>query len=366
MFERPVGLFIFNRPDTTERVLARLRTIEPTTLFVVADGPREQQPGDREQCDAARALIDHIDWPCTIVRKFSPVNLGVGMCVSSGISWIFEQVDEAIFLEDDCLPDPTFFEYCARLLTEYRDIERVMMICGTNPLDQWHEGEQSYHFSLYGQHWGWATWKRAWQHYEYRMTATALAHPQLASRLLHVMGDAEAVSYQLRLYEQVARGQIDAWDCQWTLGQLLQGGLAAVPALNLVSNIGFGRHATHTRQAMALAAHLQHHAMTFPLRAPSSISADSAYDQHYMAWRMGRPDLHIVITVVERYLADHHNAQALLLLEAALQKGLCRTGEDRGRINTLKARAIMALDRGHHILCAGETIKETPDVAHDV
>ncbi len=147
-----------------------LRQVRPRYLFVVADGPRLDRPGEVERCLAARAVLKNIDWECNIRTNFAAVNLGCGRRMSSGISWILEQVEEAIFLEDDCLPDPTFFRFCAELLARYRTEERVWMVNGSNPLSPWRAESRSYHFALHGCHWGWATWRRAWQWYDYDMS----------------------------------------------------------------------------------------------------------------------------------------------------------------------------------------------------
>jgi hypothetical protein len=341
MSETPIALFIFNRPDLTSRLLEAVKAAPPRKLFVIADGPRPQHTEDLERCSAARAALGGIDGAYEVVRDFSPVNLGCGRRVSSGINWVLGQVDEAIFLEDDCLPDPTFFRFCDELLDRYRHDERVMMISGTNPLGNWRTDIQSYHFSRFGSHWGWATWERAWRHYDFEMKT--LERPDTRARLSGVIGDAGQAAYHLGLCEAVARGQLDTWDCQWTLAQLLRAGLAAVPAANLVTNTGFGRNATHTRQNLAMGAHLEREAMTFPLRAPRAVEADGEYDRQYIAWRRGRPDAALVLALVEQQLAAGRNIKALLWLEAALREGLAHTDADRARIHTLKEHALAGL-----------------------
>ncbi|HMB95212.1 MAG TPA: hypothetical protein VKK61_04160, partial [Tepidisphaeraceae bacterium] len=100
----PVAFLIFNRPETTRRVFERIREAQPTQLYVIADGPREGRPTDSDLCPQTRAILDSVDWDCQVVRNFSDSNLGCKRRVSSGITWLFEQVQEAIILEDDCLP----------------------------------------------------------------------------------------------------------------------------------------------------------------------------------------------------------------------------------------------------------------------
>jgi hypothetical protein len=340
-FDTPVVLFIFNRPDTTAQVVEALRAVRPERLFVVADGPRPLSAHDQLNCAAAFAVLDRIDWKCEIIRNIAEVNLGCGKRVSSGIAWVYNQVDEAIFLEDDCLPDPTFFWYCRELLARYRYDDRVMMISGTNSLESWCPERQSYHFSLYGSHWGWASWKRAWKYYDFEMKGWSQV--EKASRLLEVIGDEELVSYHLHLCDLITQGKLDTWDVQWTSAQLLRRGLAIVPAVNLVSNIGFSQDATHTRLSTALSASRKRFAIPFPLKASVSVSADLEYDRKYMDWRMGRPDTDMVISQVQEHLSACHNTRALLLLEALLRSEIRLSPIVRAQLYTWKARALTAL-----------------------
>jgi GT2 family glycosyltransferase len=155
----PVAFLIFNRPDTTARVFEAIRQAKPPKLLVVADGPRPDRPDDIEKCKAARAIVEGVDWDCEVLKNYSDINLGCGKRPATGITWVFEQVEEAIILEDDCMPNPTFFEFCQAMLAEYRDDKRIMMIGGTNFLGEWKSKIQSYHFSFYGGTWGWASYK---------------------------------------------------------------------------------------------------------------------------------------------------------------------------------------------------------------
>src|SRR3977135_321358 len=148
--ETPVAFIIFNRPHTTERVFAEIARARPRKLLVVADGPRTNNEGDQEKYAATRDIVERVDWDCEVLKHFSDVNLGCNFAVSSGISWVFSQVEEAIILEDDCLPHPSFFRFCAELLEKFRDDERVAAIGGTNLLLNWPRDSQSYYFSLIG------------------------------------------------------------------------------------------------------------------------------------------------------------------------------------------------------------------------
>src|SRR5712691_1210425 len=168
----PVVLIVFNRPEITAQSFAAIRAARPTQLFIIADGPRPNVSGDEEKCAATRAVVEKVDWPCQILRKFAESNLGLRRNVSEGLDWVFRQTEEAIILEDDCLPDPTFFPFCDAMLERYRDDGRIGMISGTNPSAHLAPPDgESYFFSRYYYIWGWATWRRAWQLYDREMTA---------------------------------------------------------------------------------------------------------------------------------------------------------------------------------------------------
>ena len=162
----PILFLIFNRPETTELVMGAIRAARPQKLYVAADGPRGGKAGEAKRCAEARVLATQVDWACEVRTLFRERNLGCRNAVSSAITWFFEHEPEGIILEDDCLPSNDFFPYCADLLERHRDDERVMAICGSAYADIGPNYPSSYYFSYYADMWGWATWRRAWQHYD--------------------------------------------------------------------------------------------------------------------------------------------------------------------------------------------------------
>jgi hypothetical protein len=264
MLQTPVAFFIFNRPELTRQVFAEIARARPRRLLVVADGPRNES--EAERCAATRAVVAAVDWECEVLTNFSDLNLGCKRRVSSGISWVFEQCAEAIILEDDCIPHPTFFPFCAELLEKYREDERVPMICGSSFHGERLHTSDSYYFSRFGHIWGWASWRRAWQHYDVRIERW----PELreTSWLLDLTGDSKTADYWRMIFDKTYAGEIDTWDYQWLFTWWTQNGLAVVPDTNMISNIGFGDDATHTYTAVGTMAHLPTAGMTFPLRHP--------------------------------------------------------------------------------------------------
>lgn len=272
----PVALIIFNRPDTTRRVLEVIRQAKPPKLLVIADGARENHPTDRQNCAETKALIEQVDWDCEVLTNFSDRNLGCRQRVASGLSWVFEQVPEAIILEDDCLAHPSFFRFCEELLVKYRDDLRVMHIGGNNFQPRKHQTQDSYYFSRYNHCWGWASWRRAWQHYDIDMKLWSLVRD--GDWLEEILKDRDAVKEWKRNFQKISDRITDSWDYQWTFACWLQRGLSILPNVNLVSNIGFSKAATHTYRKN-LFAEIPVQPMEFPLQHPIMMVRDQKADQ---------------------------------------------------------------------------------------
>jgi hypothetical protein len=250
-FSTPIGFLIFNRPDLTDQVFSVIAQVKPQKLFVIADGPRFSE--EAEKCAKTRAIIQKVDWDCDILTDFSDTNLGCGKREATGFDWVFSQVEEAIFLEDDTIPTLSFFTFCQNLLEHYRDDERIMHISGSNLVNQQYS-QYSYYFSKYINGWGWASWRRAWQHYDYSMKSW----PQFKSEglLEFICKNPFERKYWTKRFEQMyADPQVfDTWDYQWLYTCWAQNGLTITPNENLISNLGFNRlDSAHTRRDSPLA-----------------------------------------------------------------------------------------------------------------
>ena len=272
----PVALLIFKRADTTEKVFQAIRQVKPPQLLVVADGARSDRPEEAEKCQAARAIIERVDWDCEVLKNYSEVNLGCGKRVSSGLDWVFQNVEEAIILEDDCVPHPTFFRFCEELLTKYRHDERIMSISALNVAERDRYTEDSYHFSLYHRCWGWATWKRAWRHFDYQMNLWS--EIKEGNWLKDILINDNYVRDWTDIFQSVYEDRIDTWDYRWMFACWLQNGLSILPSANLVTNIGFNAEATHTKNATKKRDTLALESMNFPLRHPAFIIQDKQAD----------------------------------------------------------------------------------------
>ncbi len=273
----PVALIIFNRPDTTAKVFEAIRQAKPPQLLVVADGARSDRPEEAEKCLAARSIIEGVDWECEVLTNYSDVNLGCKQRVSSGLDWVFANVEEAIILEDDCLPDPSFFPFCEELLNYYRHDQRIMVISGDNFQFGNKRTNDSYYFSRYNHCWGWASWRRAWQHYDVEMKLWPKIRDE--NWLQSIFKESRSINYWREILQATYEGEINTWDYQWTFACWLQNGLTVLPNINLISNIGFGADSTHTEQVDNSFANLPVENMSFPLDHPQFIIRDTQADR---------------------------------------------------------------------------------------
>ena len=318
----PVLLIVFNRPHLTRRVLEAVRRARPVRLYVAADGPRPNQPTDAIRCGLTRAVVTNGGpWPCAVRTLFRDDNLGCGLGPASAISWFFMHETEGIILEDDCLPTPDFFRFCGELLRHHRHDTRVMHISGNNLTQEAQEpvapGADSYHFSGRVRSWGWASWRRAWQHFDFDLALL----PELRRRgaLSHVYPSLLERQYWLRKFEAVRTGPQPAhiWDYQWHFAVAAHGGLTIIPAVNLVTNIGFGEDATHTFDAHDQFAHPVVYRLPFPLHHPPVVLRDARRDQrHFREHLMGRA-LAIVRRLAARLLLRFATAARPMLQPVA-------------------------------------------------
>jgi hypothetical protein len=240
-FSTPILLTAFNRPDNAARVFDEIRKIRPKQLFWAVDGPRKDRPGEDALCKKTQDIIKRVDWECEVKTLFRTENLGCGYAVAKAIDWFFENVEEGIIFEDDDLPDPTFFRFCQELLEYYRDDRRIMHISGDNFQHGKKRGDASYYFSRYTHIWGWATWRRAWKYYDYKYISRT------------------------------------TYDKAWLRSVHDQKGLAVLPNVNLVSNIGYGGDSTHTSGDSPFS-DMPTRPMQFPLIHPKKIKRDVMAD----------------------------------------------------------------------------------------
>lgn len=243
----PLLLIAFNRPDLFEQLIERLRQTKPQKIYVAVDGPRRDRAEDADTVRKTRDLIATIDWTCDVKVLAQDSNLGCGAGVSTALSWFFDHEERGIILEDDILPQPTFFDFCTELLDRYADDERVLAISGCNfvPPEQQSHPDFPYRFSRVPHIWGWATWRRSWALHSLDMSNWR--ERMSMKQLWHASGRSlQGMLFWRSIFDLLARDQIDTWDMQYTFEGMARDMSTATSNVNLVDNIGFGAQATHT------------------------------------------------------------------------------------------------------------------------
>lgn len=270
-YDVPLAFVIFNRPDVTRRVFAEIAKQRPRTLFIIADGPRADRDGEATRVQEARAITNAINWPCEVHRNYAEQNMGCKQRVASGITWVFEHVDRAVILEDDCLPSVAFFSFCKDMLLRYENEKRVFSISGSNFGKS--VGEPGHYFSRYALMWGWATWRDRWKYYQLE------PYDYLPILARTWWRRPIAFAYWIQIYRRLMSGALDTWDMQWILTVWRHRGLVCRPSRNLVENLGFGADATHTLNAQSHLVSMQVDAGDTSYDSPlSALEADAARD----------------------------------------------------------------------------------------
>jgi len=281
-FNTPILMIVFNRPETTAKVFEQVKAIKPKKLYVAADGPRPNNPNDLIKCQETRNVVNAIDWDCDLHTLFQTDNLNCGKGPMTAINWFFEHEENGIIIEDDCVPALSFFKYCEELLQKYKDHDQIMMINGFNFYKQQPSENESYYFSKYGHPWGWATWRRAWLHFDYYISDFEIRKKEgYFKRYFESRIDR---FYRVRKFQKAYNHaeQIDFWDYQWDYARFVNNGLTIIPKQNLVQNIGFGEHATHTINSHTKRANMKGNELEFPLIHPANIEQDTYMDKQYL------------------------------------------------------------------------------------
>lgn len=274
--EIPVLFLVFNRIDTTKEVFAQIKKIKPPKLYIASDGPREGRPDESINVQKIRTfLLESINWDCEVFTRFNEVNLGCKISVSQSIDWFFQKEEMGIVLEDDCLPSQSFFQFCQLLLQKYQYDERIFLITGYNKQNNWRKDEHDYFFSNLGGIWGWASWKRAWNHYDVDIKDidNFIANDGFAKSLGKSLGKLK----QEMIYNSVIRDNVDTWAMQWGYARHKNNALTCIPSMSLIKNIGFGENATHTHGDNLDG--VEANEIIFPLKENNFVVSDDEYDE---------------------------------------------------------------------------------------
>lgn len=277
-FSTPILFIIFNRLETTRRVFEAIKEVKPTQLFIAADGYRLGVAGEKEKCEEVKKyVLDSIDWECEVKTLFRDENIGCGKGPSEAITWFFENVEEGIILEDDCLPDQSFFYFCEELLARYKNDERIYMISGDNFVPEYYNNvDSSYYFSNIPHIWGWATWRRAWSKFIFKIND----FPAFVNnkKINDIWSSPKVKSFWLNRFQESYKYDLDIWDYQWVYAIWKNNGICIAPKINLVSNIGFNSDGTHTLFNFNKLQNIPGAEIQFPLIHPEHININNKMD----------------------------------------------------------------------------------------
>lgn len=289
-FDTPILFLIFNRYDITQNIFNQIRKVKPKHLYVAADGPRIGNEDDKVNCQRTREIISQVDWSCEVKTLFRDINLGCGVAISTAINWFFDQVQEGIILEDDCLPDLSFFPFCEELLARYREDKNIYLISGSNLQNGIKRGNASYYFSYYPIIWGWATWKRSWMNYNYDLPEFDKTFK--SGQFNHIFQSKNEKFYWRNKIHQLESQKIKhTWDYQLLYTIWKNQGLCISPNENLVVNLGFRNDSTHLFLRDSIREPLMKHSIQFPLIHPEMVverRADSYLFKHVFSHSFSR------------------------------------------------------------------------------
>lgn len=239
-----VLLVIFRRPTTTRRVFEAIRDAQPPRLYIAADGPRVGHLDDETLCAESRAIVEHIDWPCEVVRLYRDANVGLRTNITDALDTFLGAEGEGIILEDDTLPSKGFFEYCDEMLARYRHDERVGVVSGYNPVLSSPIPPDRHDFSQLPMIWGWATWQRAWIGNGTTFDEWPGDDSNFPTSIQRCFG---ASKQWIENLERVRSGDLKTvWSYPFFYHCWANDLLAVIPGRSLTINIGYDADATHT------------------------------------------------------------------------------------------------------------------------
>lgn len=290
--KKPIVFFVYNRPEQTLKTFSIIQKYRPEVLFIIADGAKNESKDtvsiekldsiktlnnikDNDNIQKVREICNAVDWPCAVQRLFRDKNYGCRESIVQGLAWVFKQAEECIILEDDCLPDITFFDFCAELLDQYRDNHKIFSIGGYRPEPLDKSNTDSYYFSKYPSTWGWATWKRTYNGFDPKLNDWS--EETHKTWLSHHLGNPAFAHYWSYMLNNAKKGA-NHWDYAWAYHCWQHDALSIRPSINLIQNIGFGSDATHTQESTHPFSQIQACPMPFPLVHASLIACSKQID----------------------------------------------------------------------------------------
>jgi len=289
LFNTSILFLVFNRLDSTKMVFAKIRSIKPPRLYIASDGPRDFNEKGKV-LEIRKYLIDNIDWKCEVKTLFSDKNKGCKNAVSSSISWFFNNEESGIILEDDCLPNTSFFIYCQELLDRYKNDDKVFMISGDGITSSKVGIANDYCFTKYPMIWGWASWSRVWKKYDVNMTTWKDENLNFLDK---VITKNDTKLFWIDIFNKIYNKEIDTWDYQMVYLLLKNNAYCIIPKFNLISNIGFGENATHTSDKWSEKSNYITQEFNFPLNHQLVQQDQIMVDKYFEKYEFGHKSFFI-------------------------------------------------------------------------
>ncbi len=301
MSKSPVLFLIFNRPLCTKEVFKQISEYRPLKLYIAADGPRTGNKEDENMCIKTREVVKNINWECDVKYLFRDTNLGCKNAVAEAIDWFFKFEDNGIILEDDCLPDQTFFKFCTEMLLKYKDNTEVFSIGGNCFLpEKLKKNNCSYFFSKHVEVWGWATWRRAWMLYDRNITKFTKEKEKL--KQIDYLSSNRNYNKWIKIFQNIYDNKVDTWDYQWVYTVWINQGVTILPTKNIVKNIGFNNLATHTISEDNFFSNFNLEKLKFPLIHPNIINRNLIYD-NWLDDNVNSINYNFIYRVIKKFYA---------------------------------------------------------------
>jgi hypothetical protein len=284
-FNVPILISAFNRPDTTRKIFEIVKKIKPTKLFISIDGSRDIL--EELKVKEVKEIFNDIDWECEVKKRYHKTNQGLLKCELGAFNWFFDNIEEGIILEDDCIPNESFFKFCEEMLIRYRNDDRIMHISGSNFQRGWkRDNTSSYYASKYSHVWGFATWSKSWKKYNHEMKDyLKLKKEGFFSNLINNRADRNFV---LHIMDEAYYNNNSAIDIRWMFTIMKNDGCVILPNENLVRNVGFSEFSTHTKVEDNYMS-LETKELRFPLYHPFEFLTDDQIidqvsDKRFVKW----------------------------------------------------------------------------------
>lgn len=332
-FNVPVVLFFFRRKDKIIKIIERISRVKPKKIYLISDGPRNKKE-EIEVLECRKAVENQINWDCEIIKNYAEVNKGVYDRIGLGAKWVFEREDKAIFLEDDNLPELTFFRYCEELLELYKNDERVLWICGTNYLKNYEPIDNaSYVFTKHLLPCGWASWSDKFTKY-YDGELSLLDSDNIISKLKNQYSNKALFKQQLYSIERTRyllmnKKNKASWDHQMSFSIRINSQYGISPKINQIKNIGVDEYSEHGGSSFKNVmtkrfCGIDSSSLEFPLIHPKTVVVDPIYEK-----RVGKIILFPLRTRIKKSIAKYikpiiriprYESFAEWLLEKGLKK----------------------------------------------